>query len=68
MSAILLNSNLVHGNWSNWSEWSECNKPCDNGTSSRRRSCDNPVPQFGGNKCYGESNETTKCNTHKCKS
>ena len=41
----------VDGGWSQWSEWSDCSKLCRLGTSSRTRTCTNPIPQFGGNLC-----------------
>ncbi|XP_022810159.1 uncharacterized protein LOC111347166 isoform X2 [Stylophora pistillata] len=57
---------IVHGNWSHWTPWPNCNKPCNNGTRTRRRACDNPSPAFGGNQCEGLSSETEPCNQNKC--
>ena len=58
---------LVHGNWSDWIEWSMCDKPCNNGSTTKTRICNNPTPQYGGNKCQGKSLETKTCNFHTCR-
>ena len=57
----------VHGNWSLWSSWSSCNRPCGTGERSRDRVCDSPSPEFGGDDCEGDAEDTTPCNTHPCK-
>ncbi|XP_022801150.1 uncharacterized protein LOC111338870 isoform X2 [Stylophora pistillata] len=57
---------IVHGNWSLWTPWPNCNKPCNNGTRTRRRVCDNPSPAFGGKSCEGLSSETEPCNKEEC--
>ncbi|XP_022801143.1 contactin-3-like [Stylophora pistillata] len=46
--------------------WTHCKKPCNNGTRTRRRTCDNPSPAFGGNNCEGLPTETEPCNQNKC--
>ena len=59
----------VHGNWTTWSEWSTtCNRPCNNGTLVRTRTCTEPIPMFGGDDCTGEPKDTRLCNTHPCPS
>ena len=46
-----------------WSVWSSCTRTCANGTKSRKRTCSNPAPRYGGNNCsvLGTSAETTNC-------
>ena len=44
-----------------------CDKPCNNGSTTKTRICNNPAPQYGVNKCQGKSFETKRCNSHKCK-
>ncbi|XP_078681317.1 cartilage intermediate layer protein 2-like isoform X1 [Branchiostoma floridae x Branchiostoma belcheri] len=56
----------VHGGWSAWSVWSPCDKTCGTGTQTRTRECDNPTPQFGGDDCVGDKEETRTCNTQEC--
>ena len=51
----------VHGGWTRWSEWSECSTSCNNGTQTRRRSCTNPEPMYGGDDCEGEWVENRNC-------
>ena len=63
---IILCIYVVHGNWSRWTPWPNCNKPCNNGTRTRRRACDNPRPAFGGEKCKGLTFESERCNQEKC--
>ncbi|XP_078700036.1 apolipoprotein(a)-like [Branchiostoma floridae x Branchiostoma belcheri] len=55
----------INGGWSAWSVWTECSVSCGTGTGSqaRTRSCDNPEPQFGGNNCTGDAQETRPCNS-----
>lgn len=51
----------VDGNWSPWS-WSNCTcaSDCDYpacGSQFRKRYCNNPMPQLGGETCYGSANQ-----------
>ena len=57
---------LVHGGLTEWSSWTYCNKPCNNGTSDRQRTCTNPAPMYGGNNCSGKMLEWNLCNSHPC--
>ncbi|XP_060481434.1 complement component C8 alpha chain [Panthera onca] len=45
------------GRWSCWSSWSACRA----GTQERRRECNNPAPQNGGNSCPGWKVQTQAC-------
>lgn len=53
----------IHGGWSIWGHFSPCSVTCGIGTMQRTRVCDNPLPQYGGNKCKGESVEGSICDT-----
>lgn len=65
--AIMLKETLrTHGNWSMWSDWTECTVPCGGGDQSRNRSCNNPLPQYGGNYCVGNADAYQECNMHSC--
>ncbi|KAL4217140.1 hypothetical protein ACF0H5_023594 [Mactra antiquata] len=57
---------IIDGGWSDWSDWGSCDKSCDNGTQTRTRSCDNPVPQNGGQSCSGDAIETKHCFEKDC--
>ncbi|CAH3135598.1 unnamed protein product, partial [Porites lobata] len=52
----------VDGNWGKWSAWSTCTKTCKQGKQSRKRTCDDPAPLYGGKKCEGDSSEDQVCN------
>ena len=56
----------VHGGWVDWSEWTPCSSTCGDGTQSRERSCDNPIPANGGDACDGPTNQTRRCNLATC--
>ena len=57
---------VVDGGWTDWTTWSECTVTCSGGEHSRSRECNNPVPQYGGNNCSGDSSEIEDCNTETC--
>ncbi|XP_055958261.1 SCO-spondin [Patella vulgata] len=53
----------INGGWSEYSKWlytNDCSVSCGTGTRSqlRTRTCTNPTPQFGGEECEGNYNET----------
>ena len=59
---------VVNGNWGHWGPWSSCSKTCEIGRMTRKRNCDNPKPQYGGNSCAGKTNETNPCQVEeRCK-
>ena len=65
----------VDGGWEPsglWSDWSDCSKSCDGGSRriTRKRSCTNPSPKYGGENCAGADSQTAveTCNTFTCPS
>ncbi|XP_078345694.1 coadhesin-like isoform X2 [Oculina patagonica] len=58
----------VDGGYSQWTVFSKCTKSCGTGTRFRTRTCNNPVPRFGGQNCsvHGEDMQTFKCNMNPC--
>ena len=56
----------VDGAWSTWEPWESCSTSCGPGTRLRKRKCDNPEPQYGGQPCPGDSSETEDCNDLSC--
>lgn len=70
---IFLNScypiNIVHGSWSPWERWEQCSRTCDTGHRTRKRTCNNPKPKYGGDNCdvSGSTNaESELCNRPRC--
>ncbi len=59
------NKCIVNGGWSSYGDWTECDAKCGGGTSSRSRTCTNPVPD-GGSKCVGVEKESKGCNFDDC--
>ncbi|KAK9886442.1 hypothetical protein WA026_016725 [Henosepilachna vigintioctopunctata] len=56
----------VPGGWGLWSEWGECSRTCGGGIKMSQRQCDNPVPENGGDYCFGQSIRYASCNTEAC--
>jgi len=56
----------VNGDWSTWSQWGSCSVTCSNGTRTRERKCDRPVPAYGGRACVGERYESATCFEVEC--
>lgn len=56
----------VDGGWSVWQTWGRCSVTCGNGVRNRARSCNNPVPQYGGNQCAGDATEIHFCHERSC--
>ena len=48
---------IADGNWGLWGSWSECFPSCGNGTQTRTRLCNNPIPENGGAPCIGNSTQ-----------
>ena len=53
----------IHGGWSYWGAWSTCSETCRFGVQTRKRTCTNPSPLYGGMMCVGPVKETRKCTT-----
>ncbi|XP_019645301.1 PREDICTED: angiopoietin-1 receptor-like [Branchiostoma belcheri] len=51
----------VDGGWSPWTDWPPCSVTCGNGTRTRTRTCDNPIPAYSGRDCEGAASETQTC-------
>ncbi|XP_067391600.1 complement component C8 alpha chain [Emydura macquarii macquarii] len=47
----------TNGSWGCWSSWT----PCQSGTKTRKRQCNNPLPQNGGLWCVGKNVQTETC-------
>ena len=61
---------IVHGEWGSWGNYSECSITCGFGFKIRKRNCDSPPPQYGGNKCSGAigADYIYGCNRYPCPS
>ena len=59
---------IVDGGFGEWEEWGPCTQHCGGGDQTRTRRCDNPIPQFGGWKCFGAFTECQRCNLDPCPS
>ncbi|XP_043476024.1 semaphorin-5A [Leptopilina heterotoma] len=51
----------VHGGWTSWSTWSSCSQTCGLAMKTRRRTCSNPSPAFGGRVCVGPDHDEAIC-------
>ncbi|KAF2368770.1 Thrombospondin type-1 (TSP1) repeat [Trinorchestia longiramus] len=60
--------NPQHGGWSSWTDWGPCSVTCGPGVSFRSRSCDNPMPRWGGKSCRGKKEEWRVCGRSACDS
>ncbi|KAF5281477.1 hypothetical protein FQA39_LY17770 [Lamprigera yunnana] len=58
--------NPQNGGWGKWRNWGACSRSCGTGAQFRSRVCDNPSPSYGGNNCYGLSEDWKVCNIHSC--
>lgn len=56
----------LDGGWGSWSTWTSCSGSCGGGQRERERACDNPLPRFGGQPCFGTHLEQIECNTLPC--
>ncbi|XP_033639593.1 uncharacterized protein LOC117300041 isoform X3 [Asterias rubens] len=57
----------VDGQPGPWGRWSSCTATCGAGTQHRKRDCNNPMPQNGGEDCAREPmQETRPCALDKC--
>lgn len=52
----------INGQWTEWQSWGSCSVLCGReGHRLRQRYCSNPLPQFGGDSCPGDSEEKGSC-------
>ncbi|KAH3713153.1 hypothetical protein DPMN_072939 [Dreissena polymorpha] len=58
----------VNGQWSEWGHWSECSATCGEGQITRKRLCNSPNPDNGGEFCLGYNIDTGVCNDSRCRS
>ena len=56
----------VQGGWTSWVNKSPCSSLCVDGTQTRVRNCTRPIPEYGGEDCIGESNDTIECGANSC--
>lgn len=61
-----ISGNAVNGGWSSWASWSQCSRDCSRGIRSRKRTCSNPEPKYGGQTCQGPAQEYQECNITPC--
>ncbi|EDW72839.2 uncharacterized protein Dwil_GK17220 [Drosophila willistoni] len=50
-----------HGGWTDWSAWSPCSQTCGIAVKTRRRTCGNPKPAYGGRTCVGSEQAEMYC-------
>ncbi|XP_058951792.2 A disintegrin and metalloproteinase with thrombospondin motifs adt-1 isoform X1 [Pocillopora verrucosa] len=65
-SCMIKQCNL-DGGWSAWSSWGQCKGSCGTGLQTRKRSCTNPPPGYGGKKCMGASQQQRNCILSRCR-
>lgn len=53
-----------HGQWTEWSAWSACSASCGMAIRTRRRTCGNPEPAFGGRYCEGDEKNEIYCTSN----
>ncbi|XP_044124364.1 properdin-like [Bufo gargarizans] len=53
----------VDGGWGSWKKDSQCTVTCGVGRIREKRTCDNPLPRYGGQDCAGSPTRDTICNT-----
>ncbi|XP_057333026.1 A disintegrin and metalloproteinase with thrombospondin motifs 9-like isoform X2 [Microplitis mediator] len=56
----------IDGQWGEWGRYGECSRTCGGGIKAKRRECNNPSPQNGGNYCVGEHVKYRSCGTKEC--
>ncbi|XP_056144219.1 properdin-like [Lampris incognitus] len=51
----------VDGNWGAWGPWGPCSVSCGEGILLSIRTCNHPLPKYGGRLCDGSTTKTTVC-------
>ncbi|CAF0913672.1 unnamed protein product [Adineta ricciae] len=54
----------IDGGWSNYTEYGPCSVTCANGIQIRTRTCNTPLPQYGGLQCVGDTKDIRTCATN----
>ncbi|KAK9307654.1 hypothetical protein QLX08_002067 [Tetragonisca angustula] len=54
------------GDWSAWSAWDKCSRTCGVGVQCRTRTCNKPLPAYGGKYCSGPSDDCRLCDLPMC--
>lgn len=63
---IEVNNCTVHGGWTEWSAYSPCSQTCGIAVKTRKRTCSNPKPAFGGRVCVGPDRSDIYCTLSPC--
>ena len=58
----------IDGSWTSWAANNPCTVSCGGGTELHSRSCDNPIPEYGGRLCSGDTVKTVDCGMEPCPS
>ncbi|XP_015439525.1 PREDICTED: A disintegrin and metalloproteinase with thrombospondin motifs 9 [Dufourea novaeangliae] len=56
----------VDGQWGEWGPYGPCSRTCGGGVQKKKRECNNPPPEHGGNYCVGDSVYYSSCGTDEC--
>lgn len=59
--SISVSNCTVNGGWTEWSGWSACSQSCGLAVKTRRRTCGNPKPAYGGRVCVGQDRQELYC-------
>ncbi|CAF1064997.1 unnamed protein product [Adineta steineri] len=54
----------IDGGWSNYTSYGPCSATCGNGSQTRTRDCNSPIPQYGGAQCIGDSKQAQLCSSN----
>ncbi|XP_062573264.1 uncharacterized protein LOC134235178, partial [Saccostrea cucullata] len=57
---------MVDGSWGKWGEWTPCSVTCGNGTQQRKRFCNHPAPDNGGQQCPENEFDVKPCMMDEC--
>ncbi|ELU05195.1 hypothetical protein CAPTEDRAFT_180911 [Capitella teleta] len=53
----------IDGKWGKWGAWSDCSATCGDAEQNRRRECNDPPPQHGGEDCPDKETESIEKQT-----